>query len=86
MRDPDWDDIIREKVPAHQSYLRSMYGVQERLSKKRGEKAKKIFIYLFMYLSFIIIIIIFFFVLYGGTSGLHVHTHGHAWLGVVCCC
>ena len=34
---------------------------------------------LFIYLSF------FFFVLYGGTSGLHAHTHGHTWLGVVCC-
>ena len=26
------------------------------------------------------------FFLYGGLSGLHAHTHGHAWLGVVCCC
>ena len=25
------------------------------------------------------------FFLYGGTSGLHAHMHGHAWLGVVCC-
>ena len=26
-----------------------------------------------------------YFLLYDGTSGLHAHMHGHAWLGVVCC-
>ena len=43
----------------------------------------------FLYFVFIFLILIFyfyFFVLYGGTSGPHAHTHGHAWLEVVYCC
>ena len=43
-------------------------------------RKKKIFIHLFIFILF------FYFFLYGGTSGLHAHTHGHARLGVVCCC
>ena len=54
------------------------------ITRKKGNKGgrkQKLFIYLFIY-KFINLFV----VLYGGTSGLHTHTHGHAWLGVVCCC
>ena len=50
------------------------------LSLSRCIKKEKEKNYLFIYLS------IFFLLLYGGTSGLHAHTYGHAWLGAVCCC
>ena len=53
-----------------------MFEFEPLYKKKKKEKEK---FYLYIYLSI-------FFVLYGGTSGLHAHTHGHAWLGVVCCC
>ena len=46
----------------------------------------RIFFYFLFFILFFIFYFILFFVLYGGTSGLHAHTYGHAWLGVVCCC
>ena len=62
------------------SLSRSWYLSLRRCIEKEKEmwkkwRKKKLFIHL---------IILFF--LYVGTSGLHAHTHGHAWLGVVCCC
>ena len=73
-----------------------LYKKRKRKKGKKGGERKLIylFIYLFIYILFlfyfiylfIIIIILFiylFIVLYDGTSGLHAHTHGHAWLGEV---